>query len=136
VVLTMFFASCGYACPMLAHDMLKVQSTLPPGVRERVRFVMVSFDPERDSIERLQAFREQMDLAENWTLLRGEPGDVRTLAMLLGVKYRQEPSGDISHSNLITVLNPAGEVAHQRTGLQGGLPGVSEALVRVASAGR
>ena len=32
VVLTMFFASCGYACPMLAHDMVKVQETLPPEV--------------------------------------------------------------------------------------------------------
>ena len=133
VVLTMFFASCGYACPMLAHDMRKVQDTLPPEVRARVRFVMVSFDPARDTVEKLAAFKTQFEGDAQWTLLRGEPGDVRTLAMLLGVQYRREPSGDFSHSNLITVLDAGGAVAHRRTGLQGGLPAVSEALVRLAT---
>lgn len=133
VVLTMFFASCGYACPMLAHDMRKVQETLPPDVREQVQFVMVSFDPERDTVEKLQAFREQAGADQRWTLMRGADGDVRTLAMLLGVQFRQEPSGDFSHSNLITVLDTGGAIAHRREGLQGGLPGVSEALVRLAT---
>ena len=133
VVFTMFFASCGYACPMLAHDMLQVQEALPPEVRAKVRFVMVSFDTERDTIEKLAAFKEQVGGDAQWTLMRGEPGDVRTLAMLLGVQFRQEPSGDFSHSNLITVLDAGGAVAHRRTGLQGGLPAVSEALVRLAT---
>ena len=133
VVLTMFFASCGYACPMLAHDMVKVQATLPPEVRAKVRFVMVSFDPDRDTVEKLAAFKQQVGGDAQWTLMRGEPGDVRTLAMLLGVQFRQEPSGDFSHSNLITVLDAGGAVAHRRTGLQGGLPAVSEALVRLAT---
>lgn len=134
VVLTMFFASCGYACPMLAHDMRKVQATLPPTVRDQVQFIMVSFDPERDTVEKLQAFRQQAGADERWTLMRGTDGDVRTLAMLLGVQFRKEPSGDISHSNLITVLDAGGAIAHRREGLQGGLPGVSEALVRLATA--
>lgn len=133
VVLTMFFASCGYACPMLAHDMLKVQDTLSPQVREQAQFVMVSFDPERDTVEKLQEFRDQVGAGAHWTLMRGEVGDVRTLAMLLGVQFRREPSGDFSHSNLITVLDANGVIAHRREGLQGGLPGVSEALVRLAT---
>lgn len=132
VVVTMFFASCGYACPMLAHDMRKVQETLSPVVREQVQFVMVSFDAERDTVERLQAFRAQVGADDHWTLMRGEAADVRTLAMLLGVQFRKEPSGDFSHSNLITVLDAGGAIAHRREGLQGGLPGVSEALVRLS----
>lgn len=133
VVLTLFFASCGYACPMLAHDMLKVQETLPPAVRDQVQFVMVSFDPERDTVAQLQAFRVQVGADDHWTLMRGDAADVRTLAMLLGVQYRKEPSGDFSHSNLISVLDAGGAIAHRREGLQGGLPGVSEALVRLAT---
>ncbi|MCC5021904.1 MAG: hypothetical protein J6386_03460 [Candidatus Synoicihabitans palmerolidicus] len=56
----------------------------------------------------LHAFREQTRVGEEWTLMRGDPGDVRTLAMLLGVQFRREPSGDFSHTNLITVLDAGG----------------------------
>lgn len=132
VVVTMFFASCGYACPMLAHDMAVVAETLPPAVRERVHFVMISFDTERDTVPALRGFRERMGLAKDWTLMRGEAGDIRTLSMLLGVQFRREPSGDYSHSNLITVLDAGGAIAHRRTGLQGGLPALGEVLVRLA----
>lgn len=133
VVLTMFFASCGYACPMLTNDMATVREALPPAVRERVHFVMVSFDTDRDTVPALQAYRERMHLTGDWTLLRGATGDVRTLAMLLGVQFRRESSGDYAHSNLITVLDARGAIAHQRKGLQGGLPAVGEALVRLAA---
>ena len=33
------------------------------------------------------------------------------------------------HSNLITVLNPEGEVIHQRAGLEGGLAAASQAVL-------
>jgi protein SCO1/2 len=44
---------------------------------------------------------------------------VQDLAMLLGVKYKQDAGGQFSHSNLITVLNTEGEIKFQRSGLQG-----------------
>jgi len=53
---------------------------------------------------------------------------VRELAALLGVKYKQETDGAFSHSNLVTILNPAGEIVHQRTGLKGGLDEATAAL--------
>ena len=58
---------------------------------------------------------------------------MRELAALLGVKYKQEADGAFSHSNLITILNPQGEIVHQRTGLQSGL---DEAAAAVAAAAR
>ncbi|MEJ6601782.1 MAG: hypothetical protein QNL51_04325 [Opitutaceae bacterium] len=48
------------------------------------------------------------------------------------MQFRQEPSGDYSHSNLITLLDADGVIAHRRTGLQGGLEGLTEATVRYA----
>jgi protein SCO1/2 len=36
---------------------------------------------------------------------------------LLGVNYRRDARGQFAHSNLITVLNPAGEIVHQQVGL-------------------
>jgi protein SCO1 len=50
-------------------------------------------------------------------LLHGESDDVLELAALLGVKYKEEATGQFAHSNLITVLNADGEIVHQLVGL-------------------
>jgi protein SCO1/2 len=128
VVLTMFFASCGYACPLIVTDMQAIRAQLPAEARDRARFVLVSFDVARDTPAVLAQYRAQRGLDEQWVLLHGTDDAVRELAALLGVKYRQEADGSFSHSNLITILNPQGEIVHQRTGLTGGLPETAAAL--------
>jgi protein SCO1 len=128
VVLDMFFASCGYACPLTVTDMLAIQGRLPAALRAKTVFVLVSFDVTRDTPEALAKYRAERGLDARWILLRGDDDSVRELAALLGVKYKREADGAFSHSNLLTVLNPAGEIVHQRTGLQGGLDEAAAAL--------
>ena len=94
LVVTMFFAKCEYACPVLVHDMKKVEGALPENVSTNIGFVLVSFDTER-----------------------GTPDDVLELAALLGVKFKKDARGQFAHSNILTVLNSGGEVAHQQIGL-------------------
>jgi protein SCO1/2 len=130
VMLAMFFTSCGYACPRIVDDMKRIQETLTPGARARMRFVLVSFDSARDTVAVLRAYREAHGLGTaGWTLLRGAPEDVRELAAVLGVRYKQNANGMFNHSNLITVLNPEGEIVHQREGLEGGLAEAARAVV-------
>lgn len=131
VVLDMFFASCGYACPLTVTDMLAIQGRLPAALRGQATFVLVSFDPARDTPAALAKYREQRGLDGQWVLLHGDDESVRELAALLGVKYKQEADGSFSHSNLLSVLNAEGEVVHQRVGLQGGLDEAAAALARV-----
>jgi protein SCO1/2 len=92
----------------------------------------VSFDTERDTPAALAQFREQRQLDAQWTLLHGDNDAVRELAALLGVKFKQEADGMFAHSNLITILNPDGEVAHQRNGLKGGLDETAQAVAAVS----
>ena len=129
VVLTMFFTSCGYACPLQVTEMQRIRAKLPPGVRERAKFVLVSFDVARDTPPSLAQYRAQRSLDSQWTLLHGDSDGVRELAALLGVKYRQDSDGAFSHSNIITVLNPQGEITYQRLGLNGGVDQAVAALV-------
>ena len=118
-VLAMFFAQCEYACPILVHDMQRLDKSLPAAIRGRVEFLLVSFDTERDTPEALRAYREKMRLGtERWTLLRGGTDDVRELAALLGVNFQKDARGQFAHSNLITVLNPEGEIIFQHAGLK------------------
>ncbi|MBM3851613.1 MAG: hypothetical protein FJ399_00495 [Verrucomicrobia bacterium] len=67
----------------------------------------------------LAAFRTRLGLAAGWTLLHGEDSPVQELAMLLGVKFKQDARGQFAHSNLFTILNAEGEIVHQHAGLLG-----------------
>jgi protein SCO1/2 len=116
-VITMFFASCEYACPLLVSDMQRIEEALPPELRSQVGFTLITFDTERDTPEALKKYRENHQLGKNWTLLRGNPDDVLELAALLGVKFKKDERGQFAHSNTITVLDRKGEIVVQQIGL-------------------
>ena len=117
-LIAMFFTSCQNACPITVSDMKRIEAALPEGLRGRVGFTLVSFDPERDTVAALHAYRLRRDLdPARWTMLRGEPADVATLAARLGMKWRPGARGQFGHSNIITLLNPSGEIVRQQVGL-------------------
>ncbi len=136
VVMAMFFASCEYACPVLVSDMKRLRALLPAAVRETAQFVLVTFDTARDTTDVLKGYRARSELDGSWTLLRGDDAAVQELAMLLGVKFKQDARGQFAHSNLITVLNPEGEIAHQHAGLSGDVSDAAQAVVVAARAER
>jgi protein SCO1/2 len=59
--------------------------------------------------------REQMD-EKYWTMLTGTETKIRELAAVLGFKYKKTSLMDYAHSNLISVLNPNGEIVEQIDG--------------------
>ena len=132
-IVAMFFAKCEYACPILVHDMKRIESALPETLRAQTGFVLVSFDTERDTPAALRAYRTQQSLdAARWTLLRGDADNVLELAALLGVKFKQDARGQFAHSNLITVLDSNGEIIHQQVGLNGTVEETVQAIARAA----
>jgi protein SCO1/2 len=114
----MFFANCNYACPILLNDMRRIEAALPEGLCTNVSFTLISFDTKRDTPKALALFRQAQGLAaDHWNLLSGSDDDILELAALLGVRYKQDATGQFMHSNLITILNAKGEVVHQQIGL-------------------
>lgn len=119
VLVTMFYTSCDGVCPMLAFAMRRMVAALPPEQRGRLRAVLVSFDPARDSPQALQEFAKLHQLGKpQWLLARAEDSDVRELAAVLGIRYRQLPSGVYSHSAVITLLDDDGVILARTTNLQ------------------
>lgn len=117
-LVAMVYASCQYACPRIVADMKRIESAVAEKYNDRVGLVLISIDPERDTPEKLKAFAEQNHLdVSRWRLLHGSNNDILELAALLGVQYKRVSDTDFSHSNAITVLNPAGEIIHQQVGL-------------------
>lgn len=116
-IIAMFFASCEYACPIIVHDIRRIEAGLQEAGLTNVGFNLVTIDVERDTVKRLHEYRTQRGLDDNWLLLRGTSEDTLELAALLGVKYKKDARGQFAHSNVITLLNAAGEVVHQQVGL-------------------
>src|SRR6267142_1016381 len=117
-IVAMFFTSCQNACPITVTDMKRIEAALPEALRARVGFTLISFDPERDTTAALHAYRLRRRLdPTRWTLLRGESAGVAELAARVGMKYKNGARGQFAHFNIITVLNPDGEIVRQQTGL-------------------
>ena len=134
-VVAMIFTTCESTCPVIVDDMKHLQQALPEKLRDKVDFLLISFDSERDTPEVLHAFREKMRLpTEHWTLLRGGTDDVREIAALLGVNFQKDTRGQFMHSNIITVLNGEGEVVHQQMGIRAEALPTIQAIERAALA--
>jgi protein SCO1/2 len=130
-VLALIFTSCPRACPTLVNELKALERRLPDG---SARFVLVSIDPERDTVEALRAFRKRMGLGERWTLLRGRAEDVRELAAVLGFGYGADETAQLVHSKQVTVLDRSGELLHQEPDL-GRDPERTLAAVRAGTRG-
>ena len=112
VLISMFYATCPDACPLLIADLQRIERELPLRVRADLRIVLVSLDPGRDTPEALRALAQARHVDESrWRLLRAPEDTVREIAALLGVKYRRLPDGNFNHSSIITLLDPDGVVA-------------------------
>lgn len=132
-VLAMVYTTCEAACPIIVSRMQRMQAELPPELRSHVGFVLVTFDPERDTPGVLSAYSARMHLDPmSWVLCTGHPDDVLELATLLGIRYKRAQSGGFIHSNVITVLNKAGEIVHRQEGLQQDMASTLEAIRRAA----
>jgi len=118
VLLTMFYGSCAAACPLLTSDLKRIEQKLSPVARERVRVLMVSFDPARDTpnvLERLTTER-RMDPAR-WTLASANDDDARALAGVLGIRYRRLDNGEYFHSSSIVLVDGEGKIRARLDGV-------------------
>lgn len=132
-LVAMVFTHCGYACPRMVHNMKAVEKALPANLRDKVGYVLVSFDPERDTPERLEEYAEQNHLDPKWTLLHGDEGQVRIFSMLLQLQYSQLPDGNFNHSNILTILDEQGAIVKQFEGLDTNTENVLETIGQLAS---
>jgi protein SCO1 len=106
VLVSMFYASCSVACPLLISEVQQVLAELPPDAD--VRVLLVSFDPARDTAAKLMTLSRERKLDARWTLAVANATDARSLAAVLGVKYRQLPNGEFAHGSTIVALDGEG----------------------------
>ncbi len=109
VLVTMFYASCPHVCPMLISTIKLTESKLSAGERADLRVLTISIDPERDTPEKLRETMERHSVdASRWSMVRSQPGDLRMIAGVFGVRYKQLPDGEFNHTTRIILLDNEG----------------------------
>ncbi len=132
LVLALMFTNCEFACPMIVNDMRKIEKSLSKKQRKGVDFVLVTLDPERDTVGALRAYRDKMRLAgSGWTLLTGGAENIRELAAVLGFNYREDEREQYAHSNLITLIDANGVVVHQQQGMNNEPKPMTERILKI-----
>jgi protein SCO1 len=110
-IITMFYTSCDGVCPMIAFSMRRMEKELTAQQRARLQWVMVSFDPKRDTPQALSEFARLNQIERpGWYLACTDESGVRDLAAVLAVRYRELPGGAFSHSTQIILLDARGVI--------------------------
>ncbi|HEY0840778.1 MAG TPA: SCO family protein [Vulgatibacter sp.] len=118
VLISMFYATCPHACPMLVSDIRKIEGQLDPKLRKELQVVLVTFDPDRDTVDALRELKKAHKVDDRWHFLRTDPGVVRELAAVLGIRYRFTSDGAIGHSSVISLLDREGAIAGRVEGVR------------------
>jgi protein SCO1/2 len=110
-LISMFYANCQSVCPLLIETGTAVINALEPAQRSRLRVLLVSLDPQRDTPAALAevASAHRLDTSR-WTLARTDPAVVRRLAAVLDVRYRQLEGGEFNHTSVLILLDGQGRM--------------------------
>jgi len=110
-LVAMFYTSCKYICPLIIDSGKGVDNSLTPAERKNLSILLVSIDPARDTPEALMYIVNKRKLdTTRWTLSRTDEKGVRTLAALLGVRYRVLADGEFNHTSALILLDGEGRV--------------------------
>lgn len=115
VIMGMFYTSCEYACPMIVASIKALVQKFPVEVQQKIRILLVSFDPERDTPKVLMASIKKYDVDSSaWIFARIHADEVRLLATSLNQKYKKLDNGDFNHTPTLTLLDEHGRILGQR----------------------
>lgn len=120
-LLTFFYSHCQTVCPVLISTQRNLQAhARKNGYDDSISFMPVTFDPGRDTAERLRRYADRMNVDtddDNWQFLRPSSRDRAETVVRdrFGVAFRRSESENgasymFTHMALTLLVNSAGMV--------------------------
>lgn len=110
-LVSMFYTSCQYICPLIVDSGKAIERQLTPAQQARLGILLISMDPERDTPAALKRVADQRRLdPARWTLARPAAGQVRAIAGVLGIRYRELADGEFNHTSVLVLLDADGRI--------------------------
>jgi protein SCO1/2 len=119
VAVTFIYTLCTDTCPVLTPMMSFVQDRLGRDFGEKIVFVSITVDPERDTPEVLKEYAQAFgaDLG-GWAFLTGSPATIREVTRGYGVFAAKNANGNVDHSFLTSIVDPHGILRVQYLGVR------------------
>jgi protein SCO1/2 len=111
-ILSMVYLSCKYICPAVISEVQALESELNKKTKKDVQVVLVSFDPDRDTVAVLKSYAKdrKLDLSR-WKLITNKKeSKIRELAVATNFKYQKDEKGEFTHSYMILMLDQSGVI--------------------------
>lgn len=134
-LLTMIYTNCPDICPMTTHNMHLIEEKLPDEVLEKIRIVVISFDPERDTPSVLKKYAELRDYnLSRWTFLSGSAENTKEVMLKLDIKAIKTDSSfsedgmlsySIIHTDRLSLIDEDGKL---KKTYKGSIANISEAI--------
>jgi protein SCO1/2 len=111
------FTNCGYLCPTTMAELGKMYRILEEkGVKKLPKVVMISIDPDRDSIDKLGHYVTSFN--KSFYGARGNEDLIKSMTREMGIAYAKVLSNesdspdnyDMQHSGAVILFNPQGEL--------------------------
>jgi len=110
-LVSMFYTSCQYICPLIVDSGKAVEKNLTPAQQQRLGILLISMDPQRDTPTALMRIVEQRRLdTSRWSLAAPPKDDLRAVAGVLGIRYRQLADGEFNHTSALVLLDAEGRI--------------------------
>lgn len=116
-IISFIYTHCPDVCPVITANMKNIQNELAD--TSNIRFVEITFDPERDTPSVLAKYKDVYSLNHQFSLLTGQPPVIDSLMTRLDIvaeKARidslQQDSSDyfMQHSNTIYIMDKQGRI--------------------------
>lgn len=117
-VFSMIYTRCKTVCPVIISNMKSIEKLLPEKAKDNVNFLLLSLDPDRDSVEILNNFFIDKKFNNNrWSLCKTNKHETLKIALTTGIKYKKEKNDEYTHSNIIIILDKNGVIRMHHPGL-------------------
>lgn len=119
VVLTFIYTTCVDTCPLLTAKLAALQARLGADFVQRVFFVAITVDPERDTPAVLKGYGTAHGARfDGWAFMTGSPAEIREVAKRYGIFYKKTARGDIDHTFLTSLIDARGALRVQYLGVR------------------
>ena len=119
VAVTFIFTMCTETCPVLTPMMSFVQDRLGRDFGEKIAFVSVTVDPERDTPEVLKDYAQAFGAnPAGWVFATGAPDVIRDVTRRYGVFATKAENGNVDHTFLTSIVDRCGILRVQYLGVR------------------
>lgn len=109
VALFFGYTYCPDVCPTTLNDLQVMVDALGPRRAENVQVLMISVDPERDTVEQLQTYLRHFD--PSFIGMTGTVEEIQPIASSFGIYFeKHEDTGLVDHTGAVTIIDPEGYV--------------------------